>query len=81
MPNLARFISKDDEYIESVIPVEVKKIVIEAASSYSWHGLIFNSKYLITLDQFGSSGKKADVHKIYGFDIETLEDKIENLLK
>ena len=81
MPNLGRFLKQDDEYIESVIPVEVRKIVVEAASSYSWHGLIFNSKYLITLDEFGASGKKADVHKKYGFDVESLEEKIENLLR
>ena len=81
MPNLGRFLKQDDEYIESVIPVEVRKIVVEAASSYSWHGLIFNSKYLITLDEFGTSGKKDDVHKKYGFDVESLEQKIESLLR
>ena len=81
MPNLQRFLNQDDEYIESVIPVEIRKIVVEAASSFSWHGLIFNSKYLITLDEFGASGKKDDVHKKYGFDIDSLEEKIENLLK
>ena len=43
--------------------------------------LIFNSKYLITLDEFGASGKKQDVHKKYGFDVDSLEEKIENLLK
>lgn len=81
MPNLQRFLNQDDDYIESIIPVEVRKIVVEAASSFSWHGLIFNSKYLITLDEFGASGKKDDVHKKYGFDLDSLEEKIENLLK
>lgn len=81
MPNLQRFLNQDEEYIESVIPVEVRKIVVEAASSFSWHGLIFNSKYLITLDEFGASGKKEDVYKKYGFDVDSLEQKIENLLK
>lgn len=81
MPNLHRFLSQTEEYIEEVIPVEVRKIVVEAASSFSWHALIFNSKYLITLDEYGSSGKKTDVYKKYGFDVDTLEEKIENLLK
>lgn len=81
MPNLGRFLSQSEEYIENILPVEIKKIVIEAASSYSWNTLIFNNKYLITLDDFGSSGKKKDVYKKYGFDIETLENKIEELLK
>ena len=47
----------------------------------SWSKLIYNSKYLITLDEFGSSGKKNDVYKKYGFDVDTLEEKIEELLK
>ena len=81
MPNLERFLMQDEEYIESVLPVEIKKIVIEAASSLSWHSLIFNSKYLITLDNFGASGKKDDVYKKFGFDIDTLEEKVETLLK
>lgn len=81
MPNLQRFLSQDEAYIEEVLPVEVRKIVVEAASSFSWQGLIFNSKYLITLDEFGASGKKDDVHKKYGFDVDSLEEKIENLLK
>lgn len=81
MPNLHRFLEQDDEYFEEVLPVEVRKIVVEAASSFSWHGLIFNEKYLITLDEYGSSGKRQDVHKKYGFDVDSLEEKIENLLK
>ena len=81
IPNLGRFLKQDPEYIESVLPVEVRKIAIEASSSMSWNKLIFNSKYLITLDEFGASGKKYDVYKKYGFDVDTLEEKIEELLK
>lgn len=81
MPNLGRFLKQDEEYIENVLPVEVRKIVVEASSSLSWNKLIYNSKYLITLDEFGASGKYKDVHKKYGFDLESLEENIENLLK
>ena len=81
MPNLNRFLKETPEYIDEVLPVEIRKIVVEAGSSFSWNRLIFNEKYLITLDQFGTSGKKDDVYKKYGFDVESLEEKIENLLK
>lgn len=81
IPNLGRFLKQDAEYIENVLPVEVRKIAIEAASSMSWNKLIYNSKYLITLDEFGASGKRDDVYKKYGFDVDTLEEKIEELLK
>ena len=81
MPNLGRFLEQDSDYIEEVLPVEYRKIVVEAGSSYSWNKLIFNDKYLITLDSFGTSGKVEDVYKKYGFDAESLEEKIEELLK
>ena len=81
MPSIERFLNNDKEYIDQIIPVGVKKVVIEAASSLSWNRIIFNPKFLITLDRFGSSGKRKDVYKKYGFDVESLEEKIENLLK
>ena len=81
MPNINRFLSQDKEYIDKVLPVEVKKIVIEASSSYSWNSIIYNPKYLITLDKFGKSGSKEDIYKEYGFDLESLENKVEELLK
>ncbi len=81
IPNLGRFLKQDEEYIENILPVEIRKIVVESSSSFSWNKLIYNSKNLITLDEFGTCGKKEDVYKRYGFDITSLEEKIENLLK
>lgn len=81
VPNLGRFLKQSDEYIEELLPVEVRKIVVEASSSFSWNKLIYNSKYLITIDEFGASGKKEDVYKKYGFDVDSLEERIEQLLK
>ena len=81
MPNLGRFQKQDDKYKSEVLPVEVRKIVVETSSQYSWNGLIYDQKYLITQDTFGSSGKYQDVYKKYGFDVDSLEEKIEKLLK
>ncbi len=81
MPCIKRFEEQTQEYIDSILPVEVRKIVIEAASSMSWNSIVFNKKYLITLDEYGTSGSKDDVYKKYGFDIDSLEEKVENLLK
>ncbi len=81
MPCIKRFEEQDQEYIDSILPVEIRKIVIEASSSMSWNNIVFNKKYLITLDEFGASGKKDDVYKKYGFDVDSLEEKVEDLLK
>lgn len=81
MPSIKRFLDQEDSYKEEILPVGIKKIVIEAGSSLSWNRLIFNKKYLITLDTFGDSGSRDELYEKYGFDIESLEEKIENLLK
>ena len=81
MPCIERFLENDSEYIDEVLPVGKKKIVIEAASSISWNRIVFNLKYLITLDQYGASGKRDDVLEKFGFDVDSLEEKVEELLK
>ena len=81
MPNLERFLQQSKEYQEAVLPVEIRKIAVEATPEYSWNKIIFNSKYIISLNDFGLSGSKEDVYKKLGFDSESLEEKIENLLK
>lgn len=79
--SLNRFLDQPDSYKEEILPLGVKKIVIETSSSFSWNKLVYNDKYLITLDKFGASGKYQDVLKKYGFDATSLEEKIEKLLK
>ncbi len=81
MPSIERFKNQPEEYQEELLPVGVKVIVIEASSSYSWNEFVYNDKYLITVDHFGYSGKKEDVLAKFGFELETIEEKIENLLK
>lgn len=81
MPSMERFLKKDDEYKEKILPVGIKKIVLECASSMPWNKIVFNDKYLITLDEFGYSGTKEEVYQEFGFDIQSLEEKIEHLLK
>ena len=81
MPSLGIFMNQSDEYIDSIIPVEKKKIVIEKSRKVDWNRIIFNDKYIISLEEYGASGKVADVLKKYGFDLDTLEEKVESLIK
>lgn len=81
MPCIERFRDMPKEYQEELLPIGVKVVVIEAASSYSWYDFVYNDKYLITVDTFGYSGKADDVSKKFGFDLESVEERVENLLK
>lgn len=81
MPCMEKYLAMNDEYKEEILPVGVRKIVIEAGISMPWNRIVFNDKYLITLDKFGLSGSREDVYKKFGFDVDSLEEKVENLLK
>lgn len=81
MPSIELFKKQPEKYRESLLPLGVKTFVIEASSSYSWYEFVYNEKYLITMDTFGKSGGKKELEKKYKFDVESIENHIENLLK
>lgn len=81
MPNMERFLHQSAEYKEEILPVGIRKVVIEKSSSTSWNKLVFNDKYILSVDEFGDSGSSEELDKKYGFDIDTVEETIENLLK
>ena len=66
---------------EELLPLGVKKFVIEKGSSYSWYSFVYKDSYLFTLDKFGASGKTEEVNSFYGFTKEEISLKIEALLK
>jgi transketolase len=73
VPCYELFDEQDEEYKNSVIKPNTKKIAIEAASAYEWY------KYadeVINITTFGASGKGADVYKHFGFDAEIIANKI-----
>ncbi len=75
------FNKQKDEYKQEILPLGTKTFVIEPSSSYSWNQFVYNDKYLITLDKFGKSGSKEEICKQYGFNVDDITTKIENLLK
>ncbi len=81
MPSIERFEEQEQSYKDELLPVGIKTFVIEAGSSNPWYKYVYNEKYLITINEFGVSGKYKDVYKKFGFDSETVTNKIEELLK
>jgi len=81
MPCRELFINQNNEYKESVIPKGYRTIVIEAASKYGWENFVYDSKYLITMDNFGLSGTTDEILDEFGFSYTKLLEKVINLLK
>ena len=81
MPSIERYNNLTKEEKEELLPLGVKKFVIEKGSSYSWYSFVYKDSYLFTLDKFGASGKPEEVNSFYGFTKEEISLKIEALLK
>ena len=81
MPSMELFLNQPIEYQNQLLPKGVKIFVVEAGSSYGWHQFVYDKKYLLTLDQFGTSGTKDEVLTRMNFSYEQIKNRILELLK
>lgn len=81
MPCIETFNKVDTNYQKLLLPENIKTVVIEAGSSYSWYKFVKDPKYLLNINEFGYSGKKEDVLKKMEYDYESLKAKVERLLR
>ena len=81
MPSKEVFNKQNPEYLLDLFPQGVKIIVLEASNDASWNEFVYNKRYLLTLNSYGVSGSRKEVLEYMGFDIGTLVEKCEKLLK
>jgi transketolase len=76
MPSMELF-NKQSLYYQKKILGSKPKVIIEAASSFGWHKYINENDLLISIDEFGESGKGDDLFDFFGFNC----NNIINLIK
>ncbi len=81
VPCLEIFNSMEKEYIDSLLPVGSKIIVLEASNDSVWNEFVYNKKYLLNLNTYGISGTKKEILESASYDFESLLEKIKKLLK
>lgn len=81
MPSVDLFLKQPLDYKKEILPINVRKVVLEAASSYGWHRFVYSDDYLITIDNFGASGTPNEVLDKMDFSYDKIKERIENLLK
>lgn len=81
MPCMSKYKEQTDEYKSMLLPMGIKVIVMEFLSSFGWGEFVYNDKYLITLNEFGKSGKKEDILKEFKLDYMNVLNKVYELLK
>ena len=52
------------------------KIVIEAASGYSWYKYLEQKDLIVSIDNFGESGKAKDLYNYFGFNCKNIVELI-----
>ncbi|MBQ4049137.1 MAG: transketolase [Clostridia bacterium] len=80
MPCMEIFDEQTEEYKNSVIPRNVKKIAIEAGSAMCWYKYVGDGA-LVCIDHFGESGKANKLFERYGFTVENVVDTAKKLLQ
>ena len=78
MPCFRLFDIQDETYKNSVLKPGVKKLGVEMASSYGWHKYVDET---LCIDTFGASGNGNEVMNFFGFNKETVVNKVKEMVK
>ncbi|WEV60308.1 transketolase [Streptococcaceae bacterium ESL0729] len=80
MPSQNIFDEQDASYREEILPAAVRKrIAIEAGSSFGWAKYVGLDGDTVTIDKWGASAPGTKVFAEYGFTVENIVDKFNNL--
>lgn len=81
MPSFEIFELQDAKYKKQIIPDGIKKVSIEAGSTFGWQKYTGQDGLNIGIDRFGSSAPGNLVMEKYGFNSDEITKKIVNFLK
>lgn len=75
------FMAQDQDYRDQVIPTSTPVLAVEVGVGSGWYSVCPGAKMQVfSLDQFGRSGKAADVAEYFGFTPENLVVEAKKLL-
>lgn len=82
MPSMELFDAQDQAYKDQVIPPCpcVKRVIIEAGTTFGWGKYADRTDLIIGLDHFGDSAPADLLEKEYGLDAESLANRIDAFL-
>lgn len=81
MASMDVFENQSAEYKESILPSnKVKRIAVEAATSFGWHKYTGFSGKVISLDTFGESAPADIIFKKHGFTVENVVNSAKEIL-
>jgi len=79
MPCLEFFDRQSQGYRDSVLPPDVPRIAVEAASPQSWYRWVGDNGVVIGLERFGASAPYQRVYQELGLTVDHVVDAARNL--
>ncbi|CDZ74520.1 Transketolase [Peptoniphilus sp. ING2-D1G] len=77
MPSMELFEEQAESYKEEILPSTCeKRLVVEAASSFGWGKYAGLRGKILSIDEFGASGKGSDVFKHFGISASNIKKLI-----
>lgn len=81
MPSWELFEKQDKTYKEKVFPLTLRKrLAVEAGSALGWHKYVTDEGDTISVNRFGESAPGEEVMSEYGFTVENIVKKVNNLM-
>jgi transketolase len=80
MPSMELFARQDQAYRDEVLPPNVRRVSIEAASTMSWHQWVGPEGIVIGIDRFGASAPYATLYKELGITVDKLVEAAKSVV-
>lgn len=82
MPSWDRFEAQSAQYKESILPSSnTKRLAIEMGASFGWHRYVGFEGSILGIDTFGASAPGNKLIEEFGFTVENVVAKVEELVK
>jgi transketolase len=80
MPSTSVFDRQGREYRDSVLPVEMPKVAVEAGVTDYWRKYVGTAGAVIGIDRFGESAPAGELFKHFGFTAEKVAEAVRSVL-
>jgi transketolase len=81
MPSQEIFARQDEEYRNSVLPPDVKRIAMEAAHPMSWYKWVGSDGVVLGIERFGASAPAARLFTELGMTVDRIVDTAKGLVR
>lgn len=80
MASMEIFAQQDEEYRNSVLPPNIKRVSIEASQPMSWYKWVGCDGVAIGLDHFGASAPAEQLYQVFNLTPENMVDTVKKLV-